>query len=152
MRPAALAAFGGAAAAVLSLLLAAASGGPYLTADRVNGWVVVFAAALLVALVAAPFVIERKLRTGSVPSVPSDVNNPADPAAWGQRGQTPKDERWEGASLAWGGISLAVLAIAIPIGLAESFSGDSLAGTAALLATIESGLVLGTLLAWLLAG
>ena len=154
MRPAALAAFGGAAAAVLSLLLAAASGGPYLTADRVNGWVVVFAAALLVALVAAPFVIEgalRKRRTGSDPSVPHG-DTATDPSAGGQRGQTPSDERWEGASLAWGGISLAVLAIAVPLGLAESFSGDSLAGTAALFATIESGLVLGTLLAWLLAG
>lgn len=131
MRPAALAAFGGAAAAVLSLLLAAAAGGPYLRADQVNGWVVVFAAALLVALVAAPFVIERALR---------------------ERRPGSGDERWEGAALAWGGISLAVLAITVPIGLAESFSGDSLAGTAALLATIEAGLVFGTLLLWLLSG
>jgi hypothetical protein len=156
VRPAALAAFGGGVAAAISLLLAAASGSPYLTAERVNGWMVVFAAALLVALVAAPFVLERRARerrTGSVPSVPGDGDATADP---GQRGQTPgdglRDERWEGAALAWGGIALAVLAVAIPVGLAESFSGDSLAGTAALLATIESGLVLGTLLLWLLSG
>jgi hypothetical protein len=45
-----------------------------------------------------------------------------------------------------------VLAVAIPVGIAESFSGSSLAGTAALLATIEAGIVLGALLAWLLAG
>jgi hypothetical protein len=135
VRPAALAAFGGGVAAAISLLLAAASGSPYLTAERVNGWMVVFAAALLVALVAAPFVLERRLRAGRPGS-----------------GDGLRDERWEGAALAWGGIALAVLAVAIPVGLAESFSGDSLAGTAALLATIESGLVLGTLLLWLLSG
>jgi hypothetical protein len=135
VRGAALAALAGAAAAPVALLLAGLAGGPYLTADRVNGWVVVFAAALLLALVAAPFVLERALRErrgGGEPGL--------------------RDERWEGAALAWGGLSLAVLAVAIPIGLAESFSGSSLAGTAALLATIEAGLVLATLLLWLLAG
>ena len=135
MRPAALAAFGGTAGAAISLLLAAASGAPYLTADRVNGWIVVFAATLFVALVAAPFVIEGKLR----------ARRPAS-------GGGLRDERWEGAALAWGAISLAVLVIAIPVGLADSFSGDSLAGSAALLATIEAGLIIATLLAWLLAG
>ena len=138
MRPAALAALAGVATALVSLLLAGVAGGPYLTSDRVNGWVVVFAAALLLALTMAPFLFEqllrrrRSLRTGSDPEL--------------------KDERWEGATLAWGGVSLAVLAVAIPVGLAESFSGSSLAGTAALLATIEAGLVLIALLAWLLAG
>jgi cobalamin synthase len=135
VRPAALAAFGGGVAAAISLLLAAASGSPYLTAERVNGWMVFFAAALLVALVAVPFVLERRARERRPGS-----------------GDGLRDERWEAAALAWGGIALAVLAVAIPVGLAESFSGDSLAGTAALLATIESGLVLGTLLLWLLSG
>ena len=137
VRPASLAAFAGVAIALVSLLLAAAAGGPYLSAERVNGWVVVFAAGLLLALTMAPFLLEdwlrrrRPLETGSDPQL--------------------KDERWEGAALAWGGVSLAVLAIAIPVGIAESFSGSSLAGTAALLATIEAGLVLIALLAWLLA-
>jgi hypothetical protein len=135
VRGAALAAFAGAAAALLSLLLAAAAGAPYLSSGHVNGWIVVFAAALLVTLVAAPFVIERKLRERRPPS-----------------GDELRDERWEGAALAWGGISLVVLAVAVPIGIAESFSGSSLAGSAALLATIEAGLVLGTLLLWLLSG
>jgi hypothetical protein len=156
VRPAALVAFGGAATAVISLLLAAASGGPYLTGERVNGWVVVFAVALLVVLLVAPFLIERWLRgrrTGPVTSVPHASDEGAEPVARGRRGQTPlRDERWEGAALGWGAIALAALAIAIPVGLAESFSGHSLAGTAALLATIEAGLVLGTLLLWLLSG
>ncbi len=134
MRPAALAAFGGAATALVSLLLAAAAGGPYLTAERVNGWVVVFAAGLLAALVAAPFLLEAWLRN----------RRPG-------TGEELRDERWEGAALAWGGVSLAVLVVAVPVGLAESFSGSSLAGTAALLATIEAGIVLVALLAWLLA-
>ena len=142
MRPAALAALAGAATALVALLLAAAAGGPYLTAERVNGWVVLFAAGLLLALVMAPFLLEDWLRRrrGPAASVPEEGASQL------------RDERWEGAALAWGGITLAVLAIAIPVGLAESFSGDSLAGTAALLATIEAGLVLVALLAWLLAG
>jgi hypothetical protein len=135
VRPAALAALGGAGVALVSLLAAAAAGGPYLTAERVNGWVVVFAAGLLLALVMAPFLLEAMLRRRR-PSSGSDLG----------------DERWEGASLAWGGVVLAVLAVAIPVGIAESFSGQSLAGTAALIATIEGGLVLLALLAWLLAG
>jgi hypothetical protein len=108
----------------------------------VNGWIVVFAAGLLLALVMAPFLLEgllRRSKTGTVPSVPEAETQ-------------LRDERWEGASLAWGGVTLAVLAIAIPVGIAESFSGESLAGTAALIATIEGGLVLIALLAWLLAG
>ena len=138
MRPAALAAFAGVAVTLVSLLLAAAAGGPYLTAERVNGWVVVFAAGLLLALTMAPFLLEAWLRGRRSPS-----ETGADPGL--------KDERWEGAALAWGGVSLAVLAVAIPVGIAESFSGSSLGGTAALLATIEAGLVLIALLAWLLA-
>lgn len=129
-----LAALGGAAGAVVSLLLAGAAGAPYLTAEAVNWWIVVFAAALLTALVAAPFVIERSLRE--------------------RRGVDGglRDERWEAAALAWGGISVAVLLVAVPLGLAESFSGDSLVGTAALLATIEASLVLATLVLWLFSG
>ncbi len=135
MSPAGLVAFGGTATALVSLALAGLAGGPYLTSEGVNGWVVVFAAGLLAALVAAPQVIEAHLRARR-------------PQAEGGL----RDERWEGAALAWGGLTLLVLAIAIPVGIAESFSGESLAGTAALLATIEAGLVMLALLAWLLAG
>ena len=46
-RVAALLAVGGGATAVVSLLLAGAAGEPYLEADGVNGWLVVFAAGLL---------------------------------------------------------------------------------------------------------
>ena len=135
MRPAALAALAGVATALVSLLLAAAAGGPYLTAERVNGWVVVFAAGLLLGLTMAPFLLEELLRRRREPT-----------------GDGLRDERWEGAAVAWGGVSLAVLAVAVPVGVAASFSGASLAGSAALLATIEAGLVLAALLAWLLAG
>jgi hypothetical protein len=156
MRPAALAALAGAAGSVLALILAAVAGGPYLSADHVNGWIVVFAAALLLLLCTAPFLFEgllRARRQGSVPSVPEGGERSTDNDAWGQSGQTPlRDERWEGAALAWGGLSLCILVVAVPVGLAESFAGDSLAGTAALIATIESGLVLGTLAVWLLSG
>ena len=148
MRPAALAAFGGATAAVLTLLLAGAAGGPYLTAEHVNGWIVAFAAALLLFLIAAPFVLESWLR--------ERTEARERPAVADQEPGAPerklRDERWEGAALGWGGLTLCVLAVAIPVGLAASFSGDSLAGTAALIATIESGLVLGTLALWLLSG
>ena len=135
MSPAPLAAFGGVATALVALLVAGIAGGPYLSSEHVNGWVILYAAGLLTALVAAPLVIEPRLR----------ARRPG-----GDEGL--RDERWEGAALIWGGLSLAVLAIAVPVGLAESFSGESLAGTAALLATIEAGLVLLALLAWLLAG
>jgi hypothetical protein len=156
VRGAGLVAFGGAAAAAVSLLLAAVSGGPYLTAGEVNGWIVVFGGAVGVALLAAPLVIERQLRrrrgAGERPSEDQSAPDGADRSPLdGEPADAPK-ERWEGASLLWGGISLCVLAASVPIGLAESFSGHSLAGTAALLATIESGLVLAMLAALLLAG
>ncbi len=130
-----LAAFGGTATAFVSLALAAASGGPYLSSDGVNGWIVVFALSLLAALVAAPFVIERRLRERR-----------------GARAGGLRDERWEGAAVAWGGLSALVLLIAVPVGISQSFAGDSLAGSAALFATIEAGLVMVTLLLWLLSG
>jgi MFS family permease len=141
-RWASLVAFAGTATALFSLLLAGIAGGPYLDSEHVNGWVIVFAAGLLAALVAAPMVIEARFRARRRSLETTDPPNP-DPEL--------KDERWESAALAWGGITLAVLAVAIPVGLAESFSGSSLAGTVALLATIEAGLVLLALLALLLA-
>ena len=50
-RVAGLLALAGGTTAVVSLVLAGATGEPYLAADGVNGWLVVFAAGLLAALV-----------------------------------------------------------------------------------------------------
>ena len=96
MRPAALAAFAGVGVALVSLLLAAAAGGPYLSAERVNGWVVVYAAGMLLALTMAPFLLEDWLRKRRGPPAPAADSEPPQ----------LRDERWEGAALAWGGVSL----------------------------------------------
>ena len=126
-----LAAVAGVAIAAAALLLASATGGPYLTADGVNGWLIVFAAAAFAVLFAAPFVIERRLRPAIAES----------------------DRRWERALLYWGAISIVVLVVGILAGAsAEWASGDSLAAAAGLLLTIESVLVLGAMVVWLLSG
>jgi hypothetical protein len=129
-RPAALAAFGGAVVALVSLLLAAAAGEPYLSGDGVNGWIVVFAAGLGASLFAVPFLLERLMR----PRLPD------------------RDKRWERALLYWGGLSVVVLVVGIATGSSGDWAGDSLAGSAGLLITIEAALVIGTMVAWLLAG
>jgi len=126
-----LAAVAGVAIAAAALLLASATGGPYLTADGVNGWLIVFAAAAFAVLFAAPFVIERRLRPAIAES----------------------DRRWERALLYWGAISIVALGVGILAGAsAEWASGDSLAAAAGLLLTIESVLVLGAMVVWLLSG
>lgn len=125
------AAIAGLAVAAASLLLASATGGPYLTSDGVNLWVVVFAAASFAALFATPFVIERRLRPAIAES----------------------DRRWERALLYWGAISLAALGVGVLVGASADWaSGDSLAGAAGLLLTIESVLVVGAMVVWLLSG
>lgn len=116
----------GAGAAVIGLALAGATGEPYLSADGVNGWLVVFAAGLLAALVTLPFGIE-----------------------WRLRDRFPdRDRRWEVALLIWGAIALAALVI----GFAAGFDTGTLAGAAGLIAVIEAGLVVATIVVWLLAG
>ena len=125
-----IAGLAGAVLALAGLLLAAATGEPYLTSDAVNPWIVVFAAGALAALYATPFAIERRMRTG----IPES------------------DRRWERALLAWGAIAIGTLLAGILLGVAGDWSGSSLAGAAGLLVTIESGLVLATMLAWLLSG
>ena len=125
-RVAALLAVGGGATAVVSLLLAGAAGEPYLEADGVNGWLVVFAAGLLAALVAFPFGIEHRLR-----------EHHAD-----------RGRRWEVSLLVWGGLAAAILVIAFLVG----FDTGTLAGAAGLIAAIEAGLVVATIGVWLLAG
>ena len=126
-----LAAVAGVAIAAAALLLASATGGPYLTADGVNGWLIVFAAAAFAVLFAAPFVIERRLRPAIAES----------------------DRRWERALLYWGAISIVALGVGILAGASADWaSGDSLAAAAGLLLTIESVLVLGAMVVWLLSG
>lgn len=120
-------ALGGGLTAVVSLALAAAAGAPYLEADGVNGWLVVFAAGLLAALIAFPFGLELRLRG----------RYPAD-----------RDRRWEVSLLIWGALALGVLAAAFIAG----FDTGTLAGAAALIAGIEAGLVVATIAVWLLAG
>ena len=129
-RAAMLAAAAGAGAAILGLLLAAITGGPYLTSGDVNGWLVLFALGLLGALVAAPFLIESLISSSR-----DDV-----------------EARWDLALPLWGAVALAVGGIGLLIGLGNDFSGDSLGGSAGLIAVIESGLVVLTLAALILAG
>jgi hypothetical protein len=122
---------GGAALAAIGLLLAGATGDPYLSVDAVNGWIVVFAAGLLAILFATPFAIERRMR----PRIEES------------------DRRWERSLLAWGAIAIGVLLAGFLLGVSADWaSGDSLAGAAGLLITIESVLVLGTMVVWLLSG
>ena len=126
--PAALAALGGAGLALVSLPLARLAGPPYLGGDGVNGWLIAFAAGLLAALFATPFLIERSLR-----------------ARLGDR-----DARWERALLLWGLIAVGVLVLGVVAALGGGIGGDSLAGSAGLLAALEAAVVIGTLIVWLL--
>ena len=119
-------AVGGTATAVVSLVLAGAAGEPYLSGDGVNGWIVVFAAGLLAALIAFPFGLELRLRDR----------------------YPDHDRRWEVALLVWGVAAAAVLAIALLAG----FDTATLAGAAGLIAAIESGGVIATIVVWLLSG
>jgi hypothetical protein len=118
------------AVGVASLALAAASGPPYLSTGDVNGWIIVFAAALLAALLALPFAIEARLRDAHPDS----------------------DSRWDRAVPVWGGIALIVTAMGALVGTAGGFAGDSLAGSAGLVATGAGGLVLIAVLSVLLSG
>lgn len=119
-------AIGGSGVAVVSLLLAAAGGAPYLEADGVNPWIVVFAAGLLTALIAFPFGFEVSLR-GRYPD---------------------RDRRWEVSLLAWGAVSVGVLIVAFMAG----FDTDTLGGAAGLIAAIESAIVVATVVVWLISG
>lgn len=124
-RTALLAGLGVAAAGVI---LAGATDGPYLTSDDVNWWIVVFAAGLFACLFALPFAIERRLRARLDDS----------------------EKRWERALLLWGGASAVVLAAGVIAGSSAGWSGSELAGAIGLIVTIEAGLVLATMIVWLL--
>ncbi len=125
-RVAGVLAAGGTLTAVLSLVLAGAAGEPYLSADGVNPWIVVFAAGLLAGLVAMPFGLELRLRTR----------------------YPDRDKRWELSLVAWGGVAIAVLALAFAAG----FDTGTLLGAAGLIAAIEAGMVVATVGLWLLSG
>lgn len=116
--------------AALSLVLAAIAGPPYLGLEGINGWMIVFVAALLAALIATPFVLEARLR-GS---------------------HSDSDARWDRAIPVWGGIALVVTVVGALIGASGDFAGDSLAGSAGLLAAGAGGLVLIAVATALLSG
>jgi hypothetical protein len=116
--------------AAIALILAGASGGPYLTADSVSGWIVVFAVGAGGALGAVPFALERRLRARIEDG----------------------DKRWERAMLMWAGIAIPVLAAGIALASGGDWSGQTLAGAAGLILVIEAGLVAGAIVVALLSG
>jgi hypothetical protein len=118
----------GTAVALVSIPLAAAAGPPYLSLSELSPWVVVYAIGLFAALFATPFAIHARLG-----------------------GQLEADARWERALLLWGAVALAALAIGLLVGLSSGFDSESLAGSLAGVTVAEAVLVLGSLLAWLLA-
>lgn len=120
----------GTGVAALALVLAAVAGPPYLGLSGINGWMIVFAAALLAALIAIPFALEARLRAS----------------------HTDSDARWDRAIPIWGGIALVVTIVGALIGASGDFAGDSLAGSAGLLAAGAGGLVLIAVATALLSG
>jgi hypothetical protein len=125
-RFAAVLAVGGGATALVSVLLAGATGSPYLEAEGVNPWIAVFAAGLMAALIAFPFGLEVRLRER----------------------YPDRDKRWEAALVVWGLVAGALLAT----GLVAGYDTATLGGAVGLILTIESALVVGTVVVWLLSG
>lgn len=117
----------GVAAAACSIVLAAVAGPPYASLEHLSPWLVTFAVALFAVMFAIPFAIHARLG-----------------------GELEDDARWERALLLWGVAALALLAIGALCGLLAGFGSDSLVGSLGLVAVIEAGLVLATLVAWLL--
>jgi hypothetical protein len=109
-------------------MLAGATGPPYLSLSALNPWLVVYAIGLFGALFATPFLIHARLG-----------------------GALEADARWERALLLWGAVALAALALGLVAGLPSGFASDSLAGSLGAVTVGEAVLVLGSLLAWLLA-
>lgn len=121
-----LLAVAGGLGAILSLVFAGLAGEPYLGSDGINGWLVVFAAGLLAALIALPFGLEARLRER----------------------HPDRDKRWEASMVIWGAAAVLVLVVAWISG----FDTGTLAGAAGLIAAIEAGLVIATIGTWLLSG
>ncbi len=117
--------------AAAALILAALKGGPYLSLDFLNPWLVVFAAGIFAAFAALPFAFNEKI-------VASDPK---------------RTEAWERAMLFWGLIILPVFLLAVALVFAGGFSPQhSLADAAGVVLLIEAGLIELSLVAWLLAG
>lgn len=119
-------AVGGFTVAALSIPLASAAGEPWLSAEGVNPWVVVFAGGLLAGLVAVPFGIEGALRTRIA----------------------DRDRRWELSLLVWGTLAGAILVGCLIAGIGTA----TLGATLALIAAVEAAIATATIVAWLLAG
>ena len=107
----------------------ALTGGPYLDLSSLNpGWLL-FAVAAFAALFSVPFAVERLLK-----------------AAHPERA-----EHWERAMLIWGAVAAAALVLGGLLIAAGGFSpGDSLADAVGLLLVIEAGMVVATLVVWVL--
>jgi len=117
------------AVAVIALILAALTGGPYLDISSLNGWLALFAVAAFAALFSVPFAVERLLK-----------------AAHPERA-----EHWERVMLLWSAVAVAALVLGGVLIAAGGFSpAASLADAAGLLIAIEAGIVVLTLVVWLL--
>jgi hypothetical protein len=128
-RRATLAALAGLAVAGIAALLAGVAGPSYLSLERLNPWLVVYAIALFAALFAAPFAIHARVS-----------------------GELEDDARWERALLWWGALAGLALAAGLLAGLPSGFAADSLAGSLGVVTVVEAALVLGTLAALLASG
>jgi hypothetical protein len=117
------------AVAVVSLILSGLTGGPYLDFSSLNPWVAVFAVAAFAALISVPFAVERLLK-----------------AAHPERA-----EHWERAMLIWGAVATTTLVLGGTLIVAGGFSpAGSLADAIALLLVIDAGMVVATLVVWVL--
>jgi SNF family Na+-dependent transporter len=126
-RRAALFVAGGAGVAIVSIPLAAAAGPPYLSFDSLSPWIITYAIGLFAALFAAPFLIRERLR-----------------------GELESDARWERAMLWWGALAAAVMGASVLCGLPSGFDTDALGGAVGIVGIVVAGLIVGTLLAWVL--
>ena len=118
---------GGAATAIVSIPLAAAAGPPYLSLDSLSPWIVTYAVGLFAALFATPFLIHARLG-----------------------GELEADARWERAMLWWGLVAGGVLAASVLCGLPSGFDSESLGGAIGIVGIVDAGLILATLVAWML--
>jgi hypothetical protein len=115
--------------AAVSILLAAIAGGPYLDFSSLNPWIAVFAVAAFGVLFAVPFASERLLRAA----------------------HPEREEHWERAMLIWCGVATAALVLGVALVLAGGFDpGESLADAIGLLLAIEAGMVVATIVVWVL--